>query len=155
MIGGGEQLSATESITTTGIARQDIRDAQARGQDAIRRMEEAMGIPTANIVPLDFQNRCAVVDAIGDGDAFAAAHGAADTRPVAQIQLPQPQLQQLGDLQPPQQEEEPTIKLKINATHWITTWTLDNLQNKYSLSIYLFQVTNPNNIIDIKTCLGI
>eukprot|EP00956_Cyclotella_meneghiniana_P006764 scaffold9020_cov47-Cyclotella_meneghiniana.AAC.2 len=74
--------------------------------------------------------------------------GAADTRPVAQIQLPQPQLQQLGDLQPPQQEEEPTIKLKINATHWITTWTLDNLQNKYSLSIYLFQVTNPNNIID-------
>jgi len=61
MIGGGEQLSATESITTTGIARQDIRDAQARGQDAIRRMEEAMGIPTANIVPLDFQNRCAVV----------------------------------------------------------------------------------------------
>eukprot|EP00956_Cyclotella_meneghiniana_P032388 scaffold88971_cov23-Cyclotella_meneghiniana.AAC.1 len=92
------------------VSRQDITDAQARGQDAIRRMEEAMGIPTANIVPQGFippnyQNRCAVVDAIGD--AFALAHGAANTRPVAQIQLPQPQLQQLGDLQPPQQEEEP------------------------------------------------
>ena len=73
-------------------------------------MEEAMGISTANIVPQgfippNFRNCRAVVDAIGD--AFAAAHGAVDTRPVAYIQLPQPQLQQLGDLQPPQQEEEP------------------------------------------------